>query len=68
MARAATVIGLKGGKWQPISAGPANEIREEFKHGAYKGFSRVVYLDTSGGTKRKKGSPAAAPAKAKAKS
>ena len=66
MAKVATISALKGGKWQPISAGPANEIRAEYKHGDFKGFDRVLYLDTSGDTKRKKGQPAAAP-KAKAK-
>jgi hypothetical protein len=66
MACVGSLIGLKGNKWQPIAAGPANEIRDEFKHGDFKGFARVVYLDTGGGTKRKKGQPAAV-SKAKAK-
>ena len=66
MSRAASIIGLKAGKWQPISAGPANELLDEYKHGDFKGFNRVYYLPTSGRVKRKKGQRAAAP-KAKAK-
>ena len=66
MSRVASIIGLKGGKWHPISAGLANELSDEYKHGDFKGFLRVYYLPSSGSTKRKKGKPAAAQ-KAKAK-
>jgi len=66
MARIATILGSKGGKWSSISVGSPVDLRPEWEHGSFKGFDRVVYLDTSGGSKRKKGQPAAAP-KAKAK-
>ena len=55
MSRIASIIGLKGGKWQNLSAGPASNIREEYKANAYAGFERILYMDSSGATKRKKG-------------
>ena len=64
MSRTATIIGRRGGNWSSLSIGSASDIREEFKHGKFTGFEVVHYLDTSGGTRRKKGKPA--PAKAKA--
>ena len=57
MSRIASIIGLKGGKWQSLSQGPANDQRAEFKQNDYPGFERVLYMDSSGGTKRKKGQP-----------
>ena len=65
MSRHATIIGVKGEKWSSISVGTANDIRDEFKHGSFAGFDRVHYLDTSGGTKRKRISKPAPKAKAK---
>ena len=65
--RHATIIGNKAGKFQSIATGNAQEIREQYKHDNFAGFSQVYYLDTSGGVRRKKGSPAAAKAKPKGK-
>ena len=65
--RHATLIGSKGGKFQSIATGNAEEIREKYKRENFAGFSQVYYLDTSGGTRRKKGAPAAGKAKPKPK-
>ena len=66
MARHATLIGRKGDQWESISVGSAAEMRLEFKKGKFPGFDRVVYLDTSGTSRRKKGSAEAVKAKPKA--
>ena len=58
MARQGTIIGRKGSAWSSLAVGPANEIREKYKYDAFPGFEQVWYLDTYGGHKRKKGSPA----------
>ena len=58
--RHATIIGNKAGKFQSIATGNAQEIREQYKHNNFAGYSQVYYLDTSGGVRRKKGTPAAA--------
>jgi len=67
MARHATIIASKGGTWESLSVGSPVQLRSEFKHGAFAGFEQVYYLDTSGGTRRKKGKPGAAKPKPKAK-
>ena len=64
MARQATIIGAKKGKWSSISVGSPAELRPEFKYGDFLGYDSVVYLDTSGGTRRKKGKKAAPKSKA----
>ena len=68
MARKATIIGSKDGKLQSIAVGNAAEMREKFKKESFDGFGQVIYLDTSGGTRGKRGAkkPKAKP-KAKAK-
>ena len=66
MARTATIIGSKSGKWSSISVGSPVDLRNEFKFGDFAGFDKVYYLDTSGGTRRKRGK-AAQPKKATAK-
>lgn len=65
--RHATIIGSKAGKFQSIATGNAQEMREKYKHDKFAGFAQVYYLDTSGGVRRKKGSPEPAKAKPKAK-
>lgn len=65
--RQATIIGSKGGKFQSIATGNAQEMRDKYKHENFAGFGQVYILDTSGGVRRKKGAPAAAKAKPKAK-
>tara|TARA_Y100001937_G_scaffold68975_2_gene94206 strand:- start:952 stop:1158 length:207 start_codon:yes stop_codon:yes gene_type:complete len=67
MARQATIIGRKGGKWSSVAVGTATEMRNKFKHDSFQGFEQVWILDTSGGHKRKKGSPVAKKAAPKAK-
>lgn len=67
MSRVATIIGAKGGKWSSISVGPATEQREEYKRGKFAGFDKILYLDSSGGTRRKRGQKKAPAAKAKGK-
>jgi len=64
MSRTATIIGSKSGKWQSISVGSPADLRPEFKHGDFAGFDKVIYLDTSGGSRRKKGKKAAPKKKA----
>tara|TARA_R110000824_G_scaffold180061_1_gene360446 strand:+ start:7296 stop:7499 length:204 start_codon:yes stop_codon:yes gene_type:complete len=54
--RQATIIGQKDGKLQSIAVGSAAEMRTKYKHDSFAGFGQVYYLDTSGGTRRKKGS------------
>ena len=56
--RHATLIGTKGGKMVSIATGNAQEIREKYKHDTFAGYGQVYYLDTSGGTRRKKGADA----------
>jgi len=67
MSRVATIIGAKGGKWASISVGPANEQRQEYKSGKFAGFDRIIYLDSSGGTRRKRGQKKPPAAKAQGK-
>jgi len=67
MSRTATIIGSKSGKWSSISVGSPSDLRKDFKFGDFEGFDKVYYLDSSGGTRRKKGKKAAPKAKAKAK-
>lgn len=67
MAKQATLIGKKGDTWSSVAVGSASEMRAKFKSGKFPGFDRVVYLDTSGTSRRKKGSAAAVKPKAKAK-
>tara|TARA_R110002020_G_scaffold168202_2_gene356877 strand:+ start:717 stop:950 length:234 start_codon:yes stop_codon:yes gene_type:complete len=67
MARIASIVGLKAGNWVNISCGPATEQRATYKQGNYPGFDRVLYMDSSGGTKRKKGQPVSATSPAKGK-
>ena len=38
-----------------IATGNAQEIREQYKRETFPGFGQVYYLDTTGGTRRKKG-------------
>ncbi len=58
MARQATIIGRKpGSKWSSIAVGTSTEMRDKFKHDSFNGFEQIWILDTSGGHKRKKGSP-----------
>ena len=57
MAKQATIIGRKGEKWSSVAVGTASEMREKFKYDSFAGFEQVWILDTSGGHKRKKGSP-----------
>ena len=54
MARTATIIGSKSGKWSSISVGSPVDLREEWRRSDFAGFDQVYYLDTSGGTKRKR--------------
>ena len=63
--RHATIIGSKNGKFQSIAVGNAQEMRDKYKYETFEGFGQVYYLDTSGGTRRKKGAPKAAKGKAK---
>jgi hypothetical protein len=63
--RHATLIGSKGGKFESIAVGNAQEIREQYKRESFPGFSQVYYLDTSGGTRRKRGAEQAPKKKAK---
>ena len=65
--RHASIIGSKGGKFQSIATGNAQEMSEKYKHDKFQGFGQVYYLPTSGPVRRKKGSPEAAKAKPKAK-
>jgi len=67
MARTATIIGSKGGAWSSIAVGSPVDLRPEFKHGSFAGFDQVYYLDTSGGTKRKRGQIKSPAAKAQGK-
>ena len=67
MAKQATILGLKGDTWTSLGVGSGSEMRAAFKQGKFPGFDRVVYLDTSGVSRRKKGSAAAVKAKPKAK-
>jgi len=58
MARHATLIGRKAGsKWSSIAVGSASEMKDKFRRDSFAGFEQVHYLDTSGGHRRKKGSP-----------
>ena len=53
--RHATLIGTKSGKMISIATGNAKEIRDQYKRETFPGFGQVYYLDTTGGTRRKKG-------------
>ena len=67
MSRTATIIGSKGGKWSSISVGSPVDLREEWRHSAFAGYDRVLYLDSSGGTRRKRGQKKLPAAKAQGK-
>ena len=67
MAKHGTIFGRKGGKLSSIAVGSASEMRDKFKHDSFQGFEQVWMLDTSGGHKRKKGSPVAKKAAPKEK-
>jgi len=66
MSRTASIIGTDGKTWKSIKCGSASACRDEFKYGKFAGFTRVVFMDTSGTVKKKKGAgktPKKAPAK-----
>jgi len=65
--RHATLIGTKAGKMVSIATGNAQEMRDQYKRESFPGYGQVYYLDTTGGTRRKKGSPAEQKSKAKGK-
>ena len=55
--RLATIIGTRDGvNWESLAAGPSNEVLPAFRSGSLSsGFSKVIYLDTGGNQKRRKG-------------
>ena len=61
MAKVAVLIGSKSDVWSSIAIGSSAEMREKFKRDSFPGFAYVRYLDTSGTTRRKKGTPKAKP-------
>lgn len=62
----ASLIGTRDGvNWESLSAGPASQVLGDFRGQAFAGFSKVVYLDSRGTRKRRKGSPDAAKPAAK---
>ena len=60
MSATATIIGRKGAVWSSIAVGSVADMRVKFKRDKFPGFAVVRYLDTSGGSRRKKGTPAKA--------
>lgn len=66
MARKATIIGSKGDKLESIAVGAADKMRDKFKRDSFAGYTQVYYLDTSGGSRRKRGADTV-PKKAAAK-
>jgi len=66
MSAHATILGIKDGKASSISTGSPAKLRTEFKHGSFEGYDRVIYLDTSGNRRRKRGAINSSPKKAKA--
>jgi hypothetical protein len=55
MSRQASIIGTDGKAWKSIKVGSASDCREEFKYGKFAGYTRVVFMDSSGTVKKKKG-------------